>query len=162
MSAVHGGAAVAADLAAEQIVRLDAGGSLVNGGDAHVAHVLRRSGLLDETHAAVYLHADGGDLVGCLGAPRLDDRNQQIAAGLGSGARRGVRMEGREVELLAGIEGKRSRCFRAGLHGQQHAPHVRVMDDGQPLGVPPRRPGLPCMRVRAYSAACWKARSPTA
>src|SRR6516225_9977344 len=84
----HRGAAVACELAPDEIVRLDAGGALVNGGDADVAHVLRGARLLDEPHATVYLYADGGDLVADLGAPALDDRGQELPAR----ARRGTRL----------------------------------------------------------------------
>ena len=53
---------VARQLAPDQVVGLDAGGAFVDGGDARVALVLRRAGLLDEAHAAVHLHAVGDQL----------------------------------------------------------------------------------------------------
>src|SRR6202008_1634084 len=62
------GAAFTRDLAPDQVHRLDAGGALVDGGDARVAQVLRRAGLLDEAHAAVHLHAERGDRDDGLGA----------------------------------------------------------------------------------------------
>src|SRR2546430_13622086 len=69
--------AIAPELAADEIVPLDAGGTFVNGGDAHVAHVLRGAGLLDVTHAAVDLHAGGGHLVADLGA-RSEEHTSEL------------------------------------------------------------------------------------
>ena len=79
-SAEHRLAAVLGDLAADQVARLDAVGAFVDRQDARVAEMLRGAGLLDEAHAAMDLHADRGDLDAEVGAPRLDDRDQQIDA----------------------------------------------------------------------------------
>ena len=76
------GAAIAHDLAAEQVVGLDAGGAFVDGGDAGVAQVLRRAGFLDVAHAAMDLDAERGDLDAALGEPALDHRDHQVDEGL--------------------------------------------------------------------------------
>ena len=52
-----GGAAVARDFAAHEVERLNAVGTFVNGKNARIAVILRGAGFLDETHAAVNLHA---------------------------------------------------------------------------------------------------------
>ena len=61
-------------------MRLDAVGALVDRGDAGVAVVLRRAGLLDEAHAAVHLHAERGDLDADVGGESLGDRREQRGA----------------------------------------------------------------------------------
>src|SRR5262249_61256526 len=57
----------ACGLPSDEIVRLDARGPFVDRRDPRVAKILRGSGLLDETHAAVDLDADRGDLDRGLG-----------------------------------------------------------------------------------------------
>ena len=100
----HRVTAIAGELAADEIVRLDAGGALVDGRDAHVAHVLRGARLLDEAHAAVHLHADGGDLVADLGAPALDDRCQELTARACRVARALVLGVLGQIELKSAVE----------------------------------------------------------
>ena len=74
----HGGARLAPDLAADEVVGLDAGGALVDRGDARVAQVLRGARLLDEAHAAVHLDAERGDLDAGFGGPALHHRDQEV------------------------------------------------------------------------------------
>src|SRR6266702_4327100 len=76
----------AVDLAADEVVRLDAGRPFVDAGDARVAQVLRRSGLLDEAHPAVDLDAGRGDVDPRLGAPALDDGDRKVDERLVAGA----------------------------------------------------------------------------
>ena len=61
-------------LAGDEVDRLDAVGALVDRGNARVAVMLRRAGLLDVAHAAVHLHAERGDLAADVGGERLGDR----------------------------------------------------------------------------------------
>src|SRR5437763_345891 len=75
-------ALVATELAANQIVGLDAVGALVDRRDAGVAQILRRAGLLDVAHPAMHLDPDRCNLDTEIGAPRLDHRDQQIGAAL--------------------------------------------------------------------------------
>jgi hypothetical protein len=97
----HRRAPIAAELAPDQVVGLDAGGAFVDRGDAHVAQRLRHAGLLDETHAAVHLHRQRGQFRGLIGAPALDDRDQQLAARQRGGARGRVGFGARAIELQA-------------------------------------------------------------
>ncbi len=94
-------AAIAPDLAADEIVRLNAGGAFVNRRDPHVARVLRGARLFDEAHAAMNLNADVRDLVPVLRAPALHDRDQQIRARLRFRTRAFIRVVLRDVELNA-------------------------------------------------------------
>ena len=105
-------AAVAADLAADEIVRLDARRAFVDRRDAHVAQGLRGAGFLDVAHAAVHLDADRRDLDAALGAEALDDRNQQVAARLRGGAHRLVGMRVAEIELVRRVQRQRARRLR--------------------------------------------------
>ena len=92
-------AAVARDLAADEIIGLDGGGAFVDRGDAGVAQMLGGAGLLDEAHAAMDLDAGRGDLDRIFGAPALDDGDQQVdrrLRGLGLG---GVRRQMRDIHL---------------------------------------------------------------
>ena len=76
----HRRALVATELAAKQVVGLNARRTFVNSGDAHVAQVLRGPRLLDKSHSTVNLHAEGGDLIPKLRAPPFDHRNEKIPA----------------------------------------------------------------------------------
>jgi hypothetical protein len=58
-----------------------AGGPFVDRQDARVAVVLRGAGFLDEPHAAMDLHAGGGNFDRHLGRPALDDRHQVVVVG---------------------------------------------------------------------------------
>jgi len=53
--------ALARDLAADQVIAWMRR-AFVNGRDARVAQYCRGAGFLDEAHAAMHLHAQGGDL----------------------------------------------------------------------------------------------------
>ncbi|MDT4826147.1 hypothetical protein FQZ97_594480 [compost metagenome] len=79
--------------------------------------------------AAVELHAEAGDLLADVGEERLDDRDQQRGALAGGLARGGVGVAVLEVELARGVGPEHAATFGEGLLGQQHAPHVRVIDD---------------------------------
>jgi hypothetical protein len=128
-------------------MRLDAVGAFVDRQDARIAQVLGSAGLLDEAHAAVDLHAERGDSMATFGAPALHDRRQQVdRAPVERCARR------RRANVACGPGCRARRQMRAPglgqrLHLQQHAPHVRVVDD---RGGRPGCPGTePCTRSRA-------------
>src|SRR6185437_910507 len=91
-------ALVAHDLAADEVVRLDAGGAFVDRRDARVARELRSARLLDEAQAAVNLHAEVRDLLRDLRAPALDDRDHQLGEREIAPARVGVGMMARAIE----------------------------------------------------------------
>ena len=126
---LHRHAIVAHQLAADQVVGLDAGGAFVDGGDAGITHVLRCAGLFDEAHAAVDLHAVGGDALGLFGAAALDDGDQQIDQSLALGTCGFVRMAVGAVHLCSGKVGQGTHGLGAGLHVHQHAAHIGVADD---------------------------------
>ena len=125
----HRPALVAAQLAADQIRRLDTVGALINRGDAHIAQVLCGARLLDVAHAAVNLHPQRGQLLTHFRQPALDHRNHQVDAEL---LPRTVvlrptvgQVHGDRLGVDKGAHG-----LDQGFHGQQHAPHIRVFDDG--------------------------------
>ena len=108
---------------------MDAVGAFVDRGDAGIAHVLRRAGLLDEAHAAMDLDADRGRLVADVGRERLGDGGEQgraVGGGRSLGLGRG--MVG-EVERNAGQVADPARGVDVGLHRHQHALHVGALDD---------------------------------
>ena len=135
-----------ADLAADQVVGLDAGGAFINGRDARIAQILRSAGLFNEAHAAMDLHAGRGDFHRNLGAPALDHRRQQVKPCLVLCACLWVRMMLRAIEFSCRVITQRAHRFGLRLHRHQHAPHIRVDDDriGWPGGVfwPRQRPPL--------------------
>ena len=73
---LDGGAFLVSDLASKQVVGLDAGGAFVYGRYARIAQILRGTGFLDITHAAMNLHAGGCNFDALLGTPALDHRRQ--------------------------------------------------------------------------------------
>ncbi len=91
--------------------------------------MLRGAGFLDESHAAMDLHAERGDLVADVGGERFRDRRQQRAAGGGERAGLGILGAYRDIERHRGgvADGARGRGQRAHLH--QHALDVRMHDD---------------------------------
>ena len=142
-------AAVARDLAADQVVRLDAGRAFVDRRDARIAHVLRGAGFLDEAHAAVDLDAERGDLLRDLGAPALDDRDHQLGERELAPARFGVGMPVRVVERGRSHVAQRPRGLGARAHRHQHPSHVGMADDARRRPPSPRRRSRPCTRSRA-------------
>ena len=66
------------ELAPDQIQRLDAVGALVDQRDPRVAHELGDPALLDVPRAAVHLQRARCDLEAEVGAPGLDQRDQQL------------------------------------------------------------------------------------
>jgi hypothetical protein len=70
--------AVAANLAADEIVRLDARRAFIDRGDARVAKSLRRAGFLDVAHSTVHLDAEARNLAPDIGAPGLHKRSQNV------------------------------------------------------------------------------------
>ena len=123
------GALFACHLPPDQVVGLDAGRTLVDGGDARIAHVLAGAGLLDESDATVHLNARGCDVDGIFRAPSFDHGRQEVRHGLTLLALRRVRMRMRLVHLGGREIGQCPHCFDARFHVHQHAPNVGVLDD---------------------------------
>ena len=93
--------------------------------------MLRGARLLDEAHAAMHLHTGVRDLLRSFGAPTLDDRNHELGERLVALARFRIRMRVRVVERAGGDVGQRAHRLGLRAHRQQHAPHVRVLDNGR-------------------------------
>jgi hypothetical protein len=116
-------------LSPHQVVGLNAGGTLVDGGDSCVAHVLTGSGLLDESDAAVHLNAGGCNVKGVFSAPSFDDRRQEIRHGRTPLTLGRVRMGMRLVHLGGREISQCPHSFDPRFHVHQHAPNVSVLDD---------------------------------
>ena len=108
--------------------------------------MLRRAGLLDESHAAMNLDAERRDLDADIGRERLGDRRQQRRALVRRlPARVLVVVAMRTVERFRGHVADRARGCGERLHGEKIALHVRVLDDrahavgGDPGARPCRR-----------------------
>ena len=122
--------AITNHLATDQVVSLDSGRSLIDRGDACVAQQLRRPGLFDITHAAMDLHAQPGDFVAGLGKPALDDRDHEINECLLARPLSLVGMSQRFVDCRGDGVGQRPHRFRLRPHQHQHAPYIRMANDG--------------------------------
>ncbi len=122
-------AAIAEQLAADVVQRLDAIGALVELGDAAVAHQLLHAPLADIAVAAVDLHAEAGDFLAHIGEERLDDGDQQRRALARRLAISRLGMAVFEVQLPGAIGGQHAAPLDQGFLRQQHAPHVRMHDD---------------------------------
>ncbi|KAF1854083.1 hypothetical protein Lal_00005300 [Lupinus albus] len=129
--------AVAQELAVDQVVGLDGGRALIDRGDAGVAQMLGGAGLLDETHAAMDLHAIRRQLLAGLGAPALGDGGQQIdqQAGTAAGGLVGVMV--RHVHRGGGGVEDAAHRLDPRLHAHQQAADVGVVDDALRLALDP-------------------------
>ena len=71
------------------------------------------------------LYAEAGDLAADVGAPGLEQRDQQVGPLL-----RGGIAERAAVDLAGGVVEQRPRALGQGAHPHQHPPHVGVLGDG--------------------------------
>ena len=126
----HRRALVTEELAADKVVCLDAGGALVDRRDPRIAPMLSRAGLLNVAHPAMDLHAERGNVDAVLGAPAFGDWRQEIDLTLCGRAHRFVWMGMGDVVSGGDLIEQTAHGIDPGLHGGQHAPHVRMMDDG--------------------------------
>ena len=103
---------VLAELAADQVERLDAVGALVDLGDAGVADILLDAGLADVAVAAEHLHGEvrGGEAV--IGEECLDDRRHQCREIVGRLPLRRIGVALGTVELQADPVGERPGSLR--------------------------------------------------
>ena len=111
MTSLRSAAAVASELAADQVVCLNAGRAFVDRRDARIAQLLRHPGLLDESHAAVNLDRERGEVDGILGAPTLDDGNHQVGECLVAAALGLVRMQSGGIQSDGDDAGERTHRF---------------------------------------------------
>ena len=132
----EGLAAVADDLAEEEVLRLDGGGAFVQRVNLGVADVLLDRVVLQEAGAAEGLQrfvAQRG--VRTLGADTLDDREQQVVdavrkVGVGAGDDLG----GCGVLVRGGVQVDRAQALGVCLLGHQRTTHVGVVGDGDARG----------------------------
>jgi hypothetical protein len=127
--------AVAGELAADEVVGLDAVGALVDRCDPGVAQVLRGTGFLDVADAAMRLDAGRGDRDAEIGAPGRDHRDQQIGLALCLRTPGRVGVAPGMVDQRRRVIGERAHRLGRRAHPQQHPPHVGMVDDRQPTGV---------------------------
>ena len=101
--------------------------------DPAVPQILGHAGLLDVAHAAVDLQADRGQLDAEVGAPRFGYGRQQLGQFSPSLPLRLVMVvPGQVNRRRVGVE-QGAHGLDVGLHGQQHAPHISILDDGRRL-----------------------------
>src|SRR5690606_35591456 len=123
-------AAVGHCLAPHQIQRLDTVGTFIDLGDANVTYQLLLTPLADVATATENLLAVNTVLEPDIGEKGLGDRRQQGYQILARAADRLVLGKLADIQLHAHIGGERPAALGHGLHGQQHAAHIRVHDDG--------------------------------
>ena len=112
--------------------------AFVDRGDARVAHVLRRAGLLDVAHAAMHLQAERGDLVADVGRQGLGDRRQQRGALAGRRARFGGSRRARRASIATAVRWQTPRAaWISAFIVSQHAPHVGMLEDRAHAAAPP-------------------------
>jgi hypothetical protein len=116
-------------LAGDEIDRLNAVGALVDREDAGIAQMLRRAGLLDEPHAAMDLHADGGDLDADIAREGLGHRSEQRGTLIGGLPRCRIARALRAIDRLGRQQADRPRGGGERLHREEVPPHVRMLDD---------------------------------
>ncbi len=148
---LHGAPLGERQLARHEVDGLNAVRALVDRQDARIAIMLRRAGFLHEAHAAMDLHAERGDFHADIGREGLGNRGQQarfLMRGLGF----------RAFEAMVTIERRRrhetDRASRRRLraHFDEHALHIRVLDDGARRG---RADGLALLAIMRISQRCW-------
>jgi hypothetical protein len=125
-------AAPRAQLARDEIERLDVVGALVDREDLGVAAVLLDGIVLDVARAAVGLDGELGDAERLVRAVGLHDRREQIDLTLMVDRFGLVDLveRVREVGVQRELDAERPHAFDLGFHLDQHAADVRVLDDG--------------------------------
>ncbi len=147
-----GAAAVARQLAADEVEALDAVGALVDHGDPGIADELLDAGLGDVAGAAEHLLRRDRIVEAAVGEDALDHRREQADPVLRRLARRRIR----RAEGDVGVERHRQRQRPGGdveaADRGERAPDVGVDDDrvGRRVGLGRRRPApAPARRSRA-------------
>ncbi|MBA7486871.1 hypothetical protein ES707_22433 [subsurface metagenome] len=123
-------AAVATQLAADEVERLHAVGAFIDHGNARIAHELLHALLGDVAVAAIHLLRHHG--VGKAGAGHhaLHHRRHQAHVIVGLLAILGVAGTMRDVALQRGPDHHGARRLVEGADGEQRAAHVGMHDDG--------------------------------
>ena len=128
---LHVGAAVLAELARDQIERLDVVRAFVDAEDLRVAAVLLDREVARVAHAAQHLDRRFADAERLVRRVRLAERRQKLdlseLVGRGRVVLAGQRVV--PVHVHGGLRDQRADAFHARLHVEQHAAHVGVLDD---------------------------------
>ena len=82
------------------------------------------------------LDAQGRDFIGNLGAPALDQGRQQVDPALVARPGLQIAVVQGMIEMVHGPQGQCPSPLGKGLHGQQHAAHIRVLDNRHRARVP--------------------------
>ncbi len=126
---LDGAAAIEAELAADEVERLDAVGALVDHGDAGIAHELAHAVLFDVAVAAEHLLRHHRVLEALVGEHALDDRRHQAEVVVGRLAVLLVARAVGDVGLDRRPQDQRAAGLVEGPHGHQLAADVGVDDD---------------------------------
>ena len=150
-------AAGLAQLARDQVERLNVVGALVDAEDLRVAGVLLDRVVPGVADAAVHLDRHLGHAERRVRRVGLHQRREQVDLALVvEGSFVVVACErGGVVEVHGALDDQRADAFDVGLHPEQHAAHVGVLDDRHAgrVGVLPVAALGPCLRSLAYSRA---------
>ncbi len=143
----EGPALIAQGLAADQVVGLNAGRALVDCRNAHIAVMLRDTGLFHIAHTAMHLDGQGREQLRCFRAPALDHRCQQLEARVVGGARRLIGVAVSVIKVRTRYQRQGTHGLGGRLDGHQHATHIRMMNDGHRPVTAGDRPlhTIPCI-----------------
>ena len=122
--------AVHQHLAPQQIHGLDAVGALVDGLDAYVAEILLDPGFADVAVATEALDRQIGADHAVVGEEGLDHRGQEFHQLAGTLRLLAIRVRGFDIHQQRRPVGQCPPALYIGLLREQHAPHIRVLDDG--------------------------------
>ncbi len=118
---LHGAAAVQAELAADEVERLDAVGAFIDHGDAGIAHELAHAVLFDIAVAAEHLLRHDGVVEALVGEHALDHRRHQADVVVGGLAVLVVGGAVGDVGLDRRPQRQRAAGLVEGLHGHQRS-----------------------------------------
>ena len=122
--AFHPLPAIACQFPPDKVSGLNAVSPLVNRRDAGIAIILGSAGFLDESHAAMHLHAQRSDFAADIRAIGFGQRGDEVEPLL---CTRNAHM--RPVHLAPCIIDQCAGRLRQRLHAEQHPPHIWMLDD---------------------------------
>src|SRR6516162_8953127 len=95
--------------------------------------MLCSTGLLNIPHATMHLNAGRGDGNPEISAPSLDYRDQEVRSALRTPACGRLRETAAPVDHRGSVIGECAHRLSRGAHPQQHAPHIRMINDRRRL-----------------------------